>query len=240
VGALLDASGNDRYACTGLYGSEYGEDGLFSGWGQGVGFGFRKLTSGGIGILYDRGGDDIYEAGNFSQGGAYHYAWGILRDDAGDDRYIGSRYAQGYAAHQAAGTFIDGAGDDLYQSHSGVAQGLSWDETSVLFRDRGGNDRYQTRGFSLASAAHNGMVIFIDDAGDDHYADLPAKANSNNYHGGRAFALFVDRDGDDHYRGRDDAEWNGRVFWRHEGAYVFDLDGDRPIDELIRAPESDD
>ncbi len=239
VGALLDSGGDDRYACTGLYRSEYGEDGVFSGWAQGVGYGFRRVTSGGIGILHDRGGDDVFEAGNFSQGGAYFFAWGILRDDEGDDRYIGSRYAQGYAAHQAAATFIDGGGDDLYQSHASVAQGLSWDETSVFFRDRGGDDRYQTRGFSLASAAHNGVVIFIDDAGDDTYADLPAKANSNNYHGGHSFALFVDRAGADRYHGRDVAQWNGRIFWRHDGAYVFDLDGDRPIEDLIRTKEAD-
>ncbi len=234
VGALRDKDGDDRYSCTAEYRSEYGEDGVFSGWGQGVGFGFRHVASGGIGILHDARGDDVYEAGNFSQGGAYFFAWGILRDDAGNDRYIGSRYAQGYAAHQAAGTFIDGGGDDLYQSHSGVAQGLSWDETSVFFRDRGGNDRYETRGFSLASAAHNGIVIFIDDDGDDTYADLPAKANSNNYHGGRSFALFVDRAGADHYRGRADDDWNGRAFWRDDGAYFLDLDGDRPLAGLVR------
>lgn len=237
VGALRDVAGNDRYSCTGRYRSEYGEDGVFSGWGQGVGFGFRQVTSGGIGVLHDGAGDDVYEAGNFSQGGAYFFAWGILRDDGGNDRYIGSRYAQGYAAHQAAGTFVDGGGDDLYQSHAGVAQGLSWDETSVLFRDRGGNDRYETHGFSLASAAHNGIVLFVDDGGDDWYADLPARASSNNYHGGWSFALAVDAAGRDHYQGKDDAAWNGRASWRHDGAYTLDLDGDRPLTELVRATE---
>ena len=240
VGALLDRAGNDRYACTGAYGSEYGEEGVFSGWGQGVGFGFRGVASGGIGLLIDRAGDDVYEAGNFSQGGAYFFAWGALKDDSGDDRYIGSRYAQGFAAHQAAGTFVEGGGNDLYQSHSSVAQGLSWDESSVLFRDRGGNDRYETRGFSLASAAHNSIVVFIDDEGDDRYADLPAKAGSNDYHGGWSFALFVDRAGRDHYRGGTGEEWNGRAFWRHDGAYALDLDGDRPLEDLVREPRSGD
>jgi hypothetical protein len=236
VGVIRDAAGDDRYSCTGRYGSEYGEDGLFSGWGQGVGFGFRRVTSGGIGVLHDVAGDDVYEAGNFSQGGAYFFAWGIFRDDAGDDRYIGSRYAQGYAAHQAAGTFVDGGGDDVYQSYSTVAQGLSWDETSVFFRDRGGDDRYQTGGFSLASAAHNAMVIFIDDAGDDVYAELPSKAQSNNYHGGWSFALFVDRAGDDRYGKKAPADWNARAWWRHDGAYFLDLDGDRPLTDLVREP----
>ena len=79
-------------------------------------------------------------------------------------------------------------------------------------------------------------AVFIDDAGDDTYADLPAKANANNYHGGHSFALFVDRAGNDTYRGKDSAKWNGRVFWRHDGAYVFDLIPGTPFDDLRSGP----
>ena len=242
IGAVLDDSGDDRFAATGRYPSEYGEDGVFSGWSQGVGYGFRHVASGGAGLLWDGAGDDVYEAGNFSQGGAYFHAWGVLRDDAGDDRYIGSRYAQGYAAHQAAGTFVEGGGDDLYQSHSGVAQGLSWDETVVTFRERGGNDRYETRGFSLASAAHNGIVFFVDDEGDDVYADRPGKARSNTYHGGHSFALFVDGGGDDRYRGAKPAlSWNGRTMLRHDGAYFVDwphgLSTDARLPDVTERPK---
>jgi len=236
VGALVDKGGDDRYVCTGRYDSEYGEPGVFSGWGQGVGFGFRDVASGGIGILHDLAGKDVYEAGNFSQGGGYFYAWGILRDDAGDDRYVGSRYAQGFAAHQAVGTFLEGGGNDLYQSHSSVADGLSWDESSVLFHDLSGDDTYETSGFSLASAAHNAMVLFLDDGGADKYADVPAHAASNDYHGGHSFALFVDRGGgDDRYGAADRKLWNDRAFWREEGAYFLDLPKDaKPLRELVR------
>jgi hypothetical protein len=242
VGALVDHAGNDRYACTGRNQSGYGEPGLFEGWGQGCGFGFRHVTSGGIAMLVDRDGDDVYEAGNFSQGGGYHYAWGILRDDAGNDRYIGSRYAQGFAAHQAQATFLEGGGDDVYQSHSSVAQGLSWDETSVFFRDRGGADRYGTRGFSLAAAAHNGMVVFIDDAGRDRYRAPPGRANSNDYHGGWSFSLFVDAGADDDAYGTTPVErWNDRVSWKHEGAYHLDCsDPAKPLHHLVRQTKETD
>ncbi len=223
VGALVDLRGNDRYACTGRYESDYGDAGNFSGWGQGCGFGFRGLASGGIGALFDGAGDDVYEAGTFSQGGGYFYAWGILRDDAGNDRYIGSRYAQGWAAHEAVGTFLEGAGDDVYRSVHDVAQGLSWDETSVFFRDRAGNDRYTTNaGFSLASAAHNGIVVFIDDAGDDVYAGTPAHAASNTYHGGWSFALFLDLAGKDVYGAAKPEETNGKTTRRDDGAFSID------------------
>lgn len=222
VGALIEHGGDDRYVCTGRYGSEYEEPGLYSGWGQGVGFGFRNIASGGIGILYDLAGDDVYEAGNFSQGGGYFYAWGILRDDSGDDRYIGSRYAQGFAAHEAVGTFLEGGGNDLYQSHSSVADGLSWDETSVVFHDMGGDDVYEQGGFSLASAAHNGLVLFMDDSGNDRYAALPAHAASNEYHGGKSFALFVDGGGDDVYGNEKPEATNHKSVCREEGAYFID------------------
>ncbi len=235
VGALVDRAGDDRYVCTGRYDSEYGEPGLFSGWGQGVGFGFRGVASGGIGILYDLAGRDVYEAGNFSQGGGYFYAWGILRDDKGDDRYIGSRYAQGFAAHQAVGTFLEGGGNDVYQSHSSVADGLAWDESSVVFHDSGGNDVYEQGGFSLASAAHNSMVLFLEDGGNDRYAERPAHAGSNEYHGGRSFALFVDRGGDDVYGREVWKAWNDRVFWCDDGAYFLDLPrGAKPPRDYVR------
>jgi hypothetical protein len=235
VGALIEKSGDDRYVCTGRFDSEYGEPGLFSGWGQGVGYGFRGIASGGIGILFDQSGRDVYEAGNFSQGGGYFYAWGILRDDKGDDRYVGSRYAQGFAAHQAVGTFLEGAGNDLYQSHSDVADGLAWDESSVVFHDLGGDDRYETGGFSLASAAHNGMVLFMDDAGDDRYADSPAHAASNEYHGGKSFALFVDKGGKDVYGAEKLGESNNRVFFRDDGAYFIDLPPEpKPMKDYVR------
>ena len=39
--------------------------------------------------------------------------------------------------------------------------------------------------------------------------------------------------------GKITADWNGRVTWRHDGAYTFDLDGDRTIEELARQPETD-
>lgn len=223
IGMLLDSSGDDRYACGFREDSEYGDAGETSGWGQGCGFGFRGIASGGIGVLHDLRGNDRYDAGTFSQGGGYFYAWGILHDAGGDDDYVGSRYAQGFAAHQAVGTFIEDAGDDSYRCRGTVAQGLSWDETSVFFRDRAGNDRYRIfarGGFSLASAAMNGMVVFSDDAGDDEYDMLPAHAAQNSYHGGKSFALFRDGGGRDRYAGSE-AE-NGTSAAREDGAYFID------------------
>lgn len=230
-GALIDAGdGADRYFCKGRDQTGYGDAGIFDGWGQGVGVGFRGLASGGLGLLRDGGGDDVYEAGNFSQGGGYYFGWGALVDGGGDDLYIGSRYAQGFAAHQAVGTFLDVSGNDRYTTRQGVAQGCSWDETVVWFVDRAGDDTYEGGGFfSQGAAAHNGFCVFADLAGRDRYLYGPgqAQAASNDYHGGTSFALFLDVGGaEDAYTGGADAAANGAVRHRDRHGFQVDAPGD--------------
>ena len=230
-GALIDeGDGADRYFCKGRDQTGYGDAGIFDGWGQGVGVGFRGLASGGLGLLRDGGGDDVYEAGNFSQGGGYYFGWGALVDRGGNDCYIGSRYAQGFAAHQAVGTFEDEAGNDRYTTRQGVAQGCSWDETVVWFVDRAGDDVYEGGGFfSHGAAAHNGFCLFADLAGRDRYVYQPgqAQAASNDYHGGTSFALFLDLGGaEDVYEGGADAAANGVVRHRDSHGLQVDAPGD--------------
>lgn len=199
-GALVDRGGGDRYFCKGRDQTAYGDEGLFEGWGQGCGVGFRGLASGGLGLLVDSAGDDVYEGGHFTQGGGYYFGWGALVDRGGDDRYIGSRYAQGFAAHQAIGYFEDSAGNDLYTTRQAVAQCCSWDQTVVVFIDRAGNDTYEGGGFSQCASAHNGIAIFLELAGDDTYRGVrPARAGPNDYHGGTSLSLFVDYGGKDRY-----------------------------------------
>jgi len=67
-GLLDDLDGKDHYFCGGLYLNSYLDDDNptpgYEGWGQGVGGGLRAVTNGGIGVILDGGGDDIYEAGD--------------------------------------------------------------------------------------------------------------------------------------------------------------------------------
>jgi len=199
VGALIDHAGDDQYYAKGLYPSGYGDAGIFDGWSQGCGVGFRSLASGGLGLLLDGGGRDRMEAGNFSQGGGYYYGCGVLQALGEDsDVYIGSRYNQGFCAHQAAGVFLEEGGDDRYTTRQGVAQGLAWDESVTLFVDAAGDDVYEGGGFfSQGAAAHNSVCFFLDRAGRDtyRYSPGPAHAKENDYHGGTSFALFVDEGG---------------------------------------------
>jgi hypothetical protein len=196
-GLLLDTGNEgDEYYCKGKQASGYGTPGVFEGWGQGVGIGYRPYASGGVGALIDTGGPDRIEGGNFSQGGGYFYGFGILYNHKGNDQYIGSRYAQGFTAHQAAGAFIDTQGDDLYQTRYAVAQGLSWDETVTLFIDQQGDDIYEGGSFSQGASAMNGIAIFLELAGNDTYLYTDqAKAGGNHYHGGTSLSFFIDAGG---------------------------------------------
>ena len=226
VGALIDRAGDDEYYAKGLRPTGYGDPGIFDGWSQGCGIGFRTLASGGLGLLVDGGGRDRMEAGNFSQGGGYYYGWGIV-DARGpeDDLYIGSRYNQGFSAHQAVGTFLEEGGDDRYTTRQGVAQGVAWDECVTLFVDSAGDDRYEGgEFFSQGAAAHNAICVFQDLAGRDSYAYAlgPARAGGNDYHGGTSFALFVDEGGAPDLYESARAE-NDTLRYEPEHGWVLDL-----------------
>jgi hypothetical protein len=139
IGLLLEAEGNDQYYCKGKEPTGYGSSpGVFEGWGQAMGIGYRPYASGGVGMILDLTGKDRFEAGNFCQGGGYFYAFGLLANmGTDDDTYIGSRYAQGMGCHQASGALIEEGGNDRYQTRQFVAQGLAWDEATVHGRSGG-------------------------------------------------------------------------------------------------------
>jgi len=198
AGWLLNGTGNDSYYSKGERPTTYGNAGIFDSFSQAFGVGFRGMQSGGVALLYDGGGKDRYEAGNFSQGGGYYFGIGMLRDSGKEnDIYIGSQYNQGFAAHQAIGFFEDLGGDDFYTTRHAVAQGTSWDETITVFIDHAGNDVYEGGlSYSQGASAHNGFCLFLDSGGRNHfsYAMPQGFAGPNDYHGGTSFSLFITAD----------------------------------------------
>lgn len=203
-GALVARGGDDRYEAVGRDACTYGDPGTFHAMSQGASCGFRQVASGGVAALVDDGGRDVYEAGNFSQGGAYYFGWGLLADLGGaDDRFEGSRYSLGFAAHSALGSLLDDGGDDRYRGWVGAQAGAAWDLSVTCFLDDGGDDRYEAGpGFSLGASAHNGFALFVDRGGRDRYGVGPGRAGPNDYHGGNSLSVFVDLGGDpDDYAG---------------------------------------
>lgn len=220
VGALIDRTGNDRYVANDTVidfpspqSAEHNAN-----LAQGAGNGRRAdyldghSLSGGVGILFDVEGNDLYSCGVFGQGVGYWEGVGMLWDSGGNDRYNGQWYAQGSSAHFAVGYLEDGAGDDRYAAPMNMAMGAGHDFGYGMLLDRAGNDNYQAPNLSLGAGNANGLGIFLDLAGNDSYTSTgitlgrAAEAPKGTLRErGLTLGVFFDLGGQDTYPAQ--AEW---------------------------------
>ena len=190
LGALVDHAGDDRYR--------------IAAWGQGLGL------AGGIGLLWDRAGNDGYFAAGESdafergaglsgaQGAALGFrsllggGIGLLRDDAGDDTYVAQMFAQGSGYYYGLGFLWDGGGNDRYRAVR-YAQGSGAHQAVGVLRDEAGNDRYELSfGVGQGMGLDLAQGMLIDIAGDDEYRGgllVQGAATAN------GFGLLRDGDG---------------------------------------------
>ena len=221
-GVLDDLDGDDHYYCGGMWrNSYYPETPGYEGWGQGVGAGLRSVADGGIGVLLDGGGNDVYEYDYFAQGGGYWLGMGFARDFGGNDRRYGGtqnaynggprtepmfdRFTCGFGCHYALGFCFDDEGDDTY---GGTIMGLgfAWDCSIGMLLDFGGNDRYEaTGGQTQGNGAQAGLGILFDYGGNDTYLGYSQGYASPgiSYHRlpgcGGNFSFLIDYGGNDTY-----------------------------------------
>ncbi len=184
-GLLDDVSDNDHFYCGGMWrNSYYPETPGCEGWGQGVGGGLRQVADGGIGVILDGGGDDVYEFDYLSHGGGYWCGLGFARDFGGDDQrlitrtaYNGGpriqpsfqRFGCGWGCHYALGFCLDDAGNDVYEGTI-MGTGMAWDCSMGMLCDFAGNDHYKaTGGLTQGTGAQMGLGILFDYNGDDAY-----------------------------------------------------------------------
>jgi hypothetical protein len=200
LGWLVDDGGNDTYrAETELINFDpnnapYNKEGSnFSG-AQGFGWGLRvwdsngagvAYLSGGMGGLFDLGGNDTYVCAVMCQAWGYFFGTGLLYDKSGDDSYsVWHKYGIGGATHQAIGVFIDASGADHYEYTAGGIDtnggsegvGLGYDLGVGFHLDRGPEpDVYQFDqdkqkwGEVLGIARFPGIGVLINEGGDDEY-----------------------------------------------------------------------
>jgi len=220
-GVLDDLDGEDHYYTGGLYYDSYEETPGYEGWGQGVGAGLRQSANGGIGVILDGGGDDVYEFDYMAHGGGYWLGLGFARDFGGNDRRLGAtlktfnggtrterrfqRFGTGFGCHYALGFCFDDEGDDTYDGTI-MGLGFAWDCAVGALCDFGGNDQYLATGNSTqGNAGQAGLGILYDYEGDDVYKGYgQGNAPSNiSYHTlpqcGGNFAFLVDYGGTDGY-----------------------------------------
>jgi len=234
MGMLIDMQGDDEYYADTLdivFPASQTKD-YNSNLAQGVGFGKRAdyvdghSWGGGIGMLVDAQGNDIYSAGLFAQGCAYWYAIGMLIDDSGDDIYNGVWYVQGSGAHFGLGILIDSSGNDHYTATMNMAQGAGHDFTLGTLIDCGGDDTYDAPNLSLGGGNANGIGIFWDKSGDDIYRVSAATTLGRSNVASRGnlrdnmlcLGLFLDTGGNDSYPAGDEYRFaaNNRL-WTQRG-----------------------
>ncbi len=211
-GLLDDLSGNDSYYAGGKYTDEIRYFDHYISLSQGFGFGWRPDASGGVGMLVDGAGNDVYVSDIFGQGSSYWFAVGGLVDFSGNDQYISYQYAQGAGTHITVAALVDYEGDDNYVS-KGVSQGCGHDLAIGILHDLSGDDNYTCHDLSQAAGNANGIGLFIDDAGDDAYG-LRDPNNTHGYGNLRrdygSVGVFLDCGGADSYTGRgsDNTWWS--------------------------------
>ncbi len=131
----------------------------------------RRSVAGGLGVLYDRGGDDRYTAGTWAQGAALHRGAGLLLDAGGADRYACRFGAQGAADTVAIGILIDLAGDDRYGLDAarllGATQGSGLNLAAGIALDLAGDDLRALPAFSGGAGRDNGLGAVLDLDGAD-------------------------------------------------------------------------
>ena len=189
-GMLLDRSGNDSYRAGWKYPDDRWPNRAHVSMSQGFGFGMRPWstgvgTDGGIGLLSDKQGDDVYDADYFSQGGSYWYGLGILHDWQGADRYSAGQYSQGSGIHLSFGALLDDAGDDSYDGYAWLEQGNAHDWSSGCLEDFSGNDTYRSSGASQGCGFFVSFAYLLDSHGDDRY--YCKQSDTTNSQGGGNF-----------------------------------------------------
>ncbi|MBX2802037.1 MAG: hypothetical protein KTR31_30430 [Myxococcales bacterium] len=145
---------------------------------QGMGLGIRNdaegtFLSGGVGVLRDRQGDDVYTASIFGQGSGYWQGAGYLLDGGGADAYDALWYVQGGAAHYAIGALMDDGpeGDELNQviDPINVHVGSGHDFSVGLYVNEGGDDRVRLAGLAGGVSNCQGVGIAVDNGGNDEW-----------------------------------------------------------------------
>jgi hypothetical protein len=215
AGLLVDQNGNDTYFAGGKYPNSYHDSPGFASWSQGLGMGARDVANGGVGVLLDGSGNDLYEADYFSHGGGYWFGAGFARDFQGDDQRVGAvrtnfdrsmrteqrylRWGIGFGCHYAAGFVLDDHGNDSYQANwASIAYG--WDVGLGMIFDGEGNDRYHSTGSGIGEARNIALSVLFDMNGSDHYSGAGlGKADQKDKQPAFSFALLQDRGGKDTY-----------------------------------------
>ena len=189
LGWLFNPAGNDRYRAGGLIPDGISKKGYLS-----RAQGFSGILPGGIGLLTDNDGDNLYEAGSESQACATCFGIGSLYDLSGDDSYVAQRQAQSFASSEGCALLFDLAGDDVYIVRESECHAYAVDRSFAIVLDRAGNDVVAAHDSQPATAQEGSVAIYLDAGGSDTFSGPVGVGIQVN--GRLGIGLFVDLGGD--------------------------------------------
>ena len=168
--------GNDRYRAGGLVadGTSISNNPLapanaFLARSQG----YSGLIAGGIGLLTDASGDDVYDGGNESQACATTQGIGSLLDEAGRDTYLADRKSQSFSTSEGFAALFELAGDDVYAIRKNESQAFASERSVALFLDRQGDDLIASNDAQPGYAQEGSVALFLDADGSNRITGLP-------------------------------------------------------------------
>ena len=229
---LLDRAGDDKYIAERdlvIYPAAQNKN-VNANMCQGAGQGYRNDEAGlpntfpgGVAVMADLEGDDIYSAGIFAGAVGYWFGLGVQLDLDGADSYEGVWYNQGASAHFAAGLHADyGQGDDYYYCAQDQCIGEGRDYSVAMSINESGNDEYWGKGArNIGSGDLFGLGFFWDLSGDDSYrvdsyTGVGAAFSDTDNENSITFGLFLDQGG-----GQDTYQHDGQcadsTFWSQVG-----------------------
>jgi hypothetical protein len=181
-GILDDIGGKDHYYLGGLYVNSYKpETPGYEGFGQGVGGGIRQVADGGIGMLLNGGGHNVYEFDYLSHGGGYWCGLGFARDFGGYSKrlicrknFYGSdrtetlfqRFGCGWGCHYAQGFCFDDKGHSTFEG-SIMGSGMGWDCSLGALCVFGGDNHFEAANSLVQGCGAQGSVGILYQYGDD-------------------------------------------------------------------------
>lgn len=255
-GLLDNVTGDNHYYCGGMWRDSYPETPGYEGWGQGVGAGIRQVASGGIGVILDGGGENVYEFDYLAHGGGYWCGLGFARDFGGNTQRLITRkafsggprtqpsyqrFGCGWGCHYSLGFCFDDGGDNLYEGTI-MGSGMAWDCSMGVLCDFGnGNDRFTATGGLTQGTAHQmGFGILFHYGGDDVYEGYGQgyAPTGISYHTmpscGGNFGFLIDYGGKDKYGCG--AENNSYIQRGDAGGFLIDRPRREEVEPTAKAP----
>jgi hypothetical protein len=181
-GIIDDIGGYDHYYVGGLYVNSYKpETPGYEGFGQGVGGGIRQVADGGIGMLLNGGGHNLYEFDYLSHGGGYWCGLGFARDFGGYSKrliarknfYGGERtetlfqrFGCGWGCHYALGFCFDDKGHSTFEGTI-MGSGMAWDCSVGALCVFGGNNHFEAAQSLVQGCGAQGSLGILYLYGDD-------------------------------------------------------------------------